>query len=295
MHTYFLVTLVLLGIALAVTAGLSRIPAFQRWQAGRLARRMGIGIPVELDGMIRRRVAARSLGSNVGGLVGLVAAIPAFLAVEADDVVVGAYLALALVVCGSATGTALAALRDETRPVSGTRVARAEEVRLGDYLISLLRILAWAIVVLAVATIAVSSASAWTSSARIHSAGLWLAVVGIVFFAAFEVVSRRIVGRGRPSASTDELVWNDALTSSALRDMIGAPVQAVAFGAYFSLLWSSPGPLGIALGALLLAAVLAMGFVFRSTRTWYLTQLWPGARRRTPAEEAARMAAAGRP
>ncbi|ROQ37534.1 hypothetical protein EDF46_2993 [Frondihabitans sp. PhB188] len=298
MSLFFVAECVILGGLLVGTAVLSRVPAFQTWRIGKLAERVGLGVPDELDGMIRDRVASRLLASSIGGVIGLVPGV--FLSWgygwtrgDMNEQLVALYVVLAGSATGTALGTAWAALRAETRLDDRPRIARADVVTISDYIVSLLRGLAWAVVVLAAVTVAVVR---WQQGA-LRGPGLSvgpgevLVVIAVACLILFEVLGRRLVRRGRPSTSTDELVWNDALTSSALRAMLYAPVLAVGLGSYWTVITPGPAsPSGLSIGvALSLLGVYAVfAWIYRSTPTWYLTQLWPNARRGTPEERQAR-------
>lgn len=289
MDLYFQVLFAVYAVVLVGTALLSRVGEFQTWQMQRLAKRVGLGIPADLDALIRRRVAARVLGSSVGGVVGLGAGVVLYESFATRPPVVIAFLVLITAVTGSSLGTVWASLRDETAATDRPRIARAEAVAVGDYVIVLARIFAWAILVLAAVAIALSARSG------AGLAGILLVALGAVCLVLFEIFSRRIVARGHPVASTDELVWNDALTASALMDLLAAPVQALALGGYWAVIGAGGGPVDLGPADVVIMIALLLGcilfsIVFRNTRTWYLEQLWPGSRRRTPAEEALRIA-----
>lgn len=293
MDLYFHVVFAVYAAVLVATALLSRVGEFQTWQMQRLAKRVGLGVPVDLDAKVRRRVAARLLGSSVGGFIGLGIGVALYESFATHHPVV-AFMVLITAVTGSSLGTVWASFRDETTPIDGPRIARAEEVRVGDYVIVLARVFAWAILALAAAAVVISAGPG------ANPAGILLVALGAVCLVLFEIFSRRIVARGHPAVSTDELVWNDALTASALMDLLAAPVQALALGGYWSVIGLGDGQVDfspadvVVMIALLLGSVL-FSIVFRNTRTWYLEQLWPGARRRTPAEEELRIAGSSHP
>lgn len=287
----------------------ARTEPIQSWAMRRLAGRVGLGVPPELDVDIRQRVRRRLVGNAVGGLIGLVlgaggvfiggvvAAGGSWSAVVTGTdqlvAIIEAYTALAAAGVGAGLGTALAALRAETRADDSPRVARLRVPRVSEYVPVILRVLAWAAMVCAATSIvcAVVFRSARDSSIIVIP-GIALVAIGLLCLVLFEIFSHRIVGRGRPTVSTDQLVWDDALRSENIRDILTAPAQAICLGAFYVALGSGVG--GIVVSALILAGVslvlfAVFSFVFRHTSTWYLEELWPGARRRTPEEESARI------
>lgn len=142
MDLYFQVLFAVYAVVLVGTALLSRVGEFQTWQMQRLAKRVGLGIPGDLDGLIRRRVAARVLGSSVGGFVGLGVGVVLYESFATRPPVVIAFLVLITAVTGSSLGTVWASFRDETAATDRPRIARAEAVGVGDYVIVLARIFA---------------------------------------------------------------------------------------------------------------------------------------------------------
>ena len=77
--------------------------------------------------------------------------------------------------------------------------------------------------------LAVAAAVAGAVLVRSTSGALVLfAVLAVVSLALFEFSSRRIVALPQPAGSTAELVWDDAVRVSSLRDMLAAPVAFAA-------------------------------------------------------------------
>ncbi|BDZ49245.1 hypothetical protein GCM10025867_14860 [Frondihabitans sucicola] len=293
------------AVFLAATAALTAAAPFQGWLTARLGRRVGLGVPVDLDARLRERVRRRALGGSVGGLVGLAVALAACAAASLSGLfpwpsvasgysvwMVETYGVLAVSAIATGLGVGWAALRAETLPADEPRVARTRAVGVRDYVPSVLRVGGWHLLGLAVATIVVIAVTGGVSPWLLPGAAVVAA--GIGGMVTFEVVARRIVSRGRPASGTDEMVWNDALRSEALRDLLYAPLLAVVLGAWWSLIGQGDAlraPLALIPGALGLGGMVLFGFIFRHTRTWYLEELWPGSRRRTPDEEARRIMA----
>ncbi|MBF4575810.1 hypothetical protein [Frondihabitans sp. VKM Ac-2883] len=72
---------------------------------------------------------------------------------------------------------------------------------------------------------------------------------------------------------------------------------ALALGGYWAVIGAGGGPVDLRPADVVIMIALLLGCIlfsigFRNTRTWYLEQFWPGSRRRTPAEEALRIAGA---
>lgn len=272
----------------------SRLAWVRQWQAERLAKQVGLGIPRELEGVIRSRVAGQLLWGGLGGLAGLGAVLAAYLAMRVPFGPVELYGTFAGAVTGYGIAITWVSLRSAFAPEHGPRLARLMDVGLGDYIPAPARILAW--VVLGLAAIA-TTLELWRPSAGhaghpMTATGIPLVGIAAACLIAFEVLGRRLVRRGQPAATTDELVWDDALRSSALRAVLLTPQQALCLGMLWSVgagdgarteYWVA-APMGLLLiGFALLAAII------RNTTSWYLEQLWPGARRRTPEEERARL------
>jgi hypothetical protein len=291
--------LVLLG-----TAVLTRVVSFQDWLVSRLATRVGLGVPVDLDARIRERVRRRTVAGSVGGLIGLAVAVAAVFSISRSGLqpvvtnghfstlaVIEIYATLAASATGTGAGVAWAALHAESPRPDEPSLARSPAVTVVDYLPPILRVGAWPLVGLTVAAVVmvglVTGPTPWII------AGAATVAVGVASLTGFEIVSRRIVTKGRPTSGTDELVWDDALRSEALRDILYSPLLAVFLGMLWSLAGSGnglPAPFALIPGGLCLAGAVLYSFVYRNTRTWYLEELWPGSRRRTPEEEASRIA-----
>jgi hypothetical protein len=289
---------------LALGAVASRFGLVQEWQAERLGKVVGLGVPVELEGTMRRRMADRLLFGCLGGLVGFVVADALLVAAARTDgataswpllfaappslQVVRAWALLAASIAGFSIGTVLAAFAAAFEADDRPRIARLAPVRLSSYMPVVARLLAWVLVLPAVASAVLVSGTVEGLNSVSLTLLVLLVVVALVCLGSFEILGRRLTARGQPAATTDELVWEDAWRSSALRSILEAGLVSLFMTAMAPVAWSSSrgGPqwfwIPVALftvGYLLLAAML------KQTRTWYLGTLWPGARRRTPDEE----------
>lgn len=295
-----------LAVAVAIVfSGVSYIPGFQRLLAHRLARRVGLGVPDALDREIRVRAASRERTGVFGYLLAM-ALVYGVLRLNGEPIgQFSTYLCLAGGFLGNGFGTGIASFISETRrrdtPI---RLARLRVVRPRDYLPGILGTLGWivfccwaaALGAQLIFTPAGAAPSALRTGLIISVAMVGFGGLGLVFF---EFASRLIVRRGQPAGSTDELVWDDALRSSALRDLLNGPLLAVVYaslaGVAFSALAATHSvPGNIAVVVLGIAGALALiGYLYlmRHTQQWYLEILWHGSRRRT-AEESAQLAAA---
>lgn len=298
---FYITIFALAALGLAVTIALTFIPSFQVWLLERAGRRIGLGVPADLDASFRLRMGRRIRASSVGCLVGLALALVLALVFPESGLLSGRpvflvyYGLIALSVVGSDIGVAVVSLastgrRHDERP----RVARLRVTRVGDYLPPLLFRLAVATAVCSVVTVAlmiVLVAGRLGVGAVIAGVALVVGAGGAEL--AFPVVARRIVAQGRPTVDTDEMVWDDALRSEALRDLLSAPLQALAFGAWYSVIGTidSVGAWILIPSFASLGLVAVFNIALRNNRDWFLFRLWPGARRRTDDEEAARLAA----
>jgi hypothetical protein len=287
--------LIVFGVAyLVITLG-SLLPAFQRLTVLRLAFNSGIGVPDKLDAALRARTAARARCAGVCGVVVLAGMYGAFHLFAGGLTLASFYLCFAASAVASSFGLAGASLLSESRlSNSPVRLARARSVTVNDYVAQSLRTFAW--IIFAVAAVTVAGGTLLASEGvfgAATTAGNFLPPLVIVTASGAgltiaEAGSLVIVRRGQSAGSTDELIWDDALRSSAIRDLYQAAVWTAYIGvlaAYFlghnNLDW-------MAAVACLLTIALAgtFGRLSRRDRTRYLRTLWPGARRRTSEEQA---------
>ncbi|RKR75383.1 hypothetical protein [Frondihabitans australicus] len=302
MDVYLLVLLAIAVVGLAVTAGLSFVPAVQVWALERAGRRIGIGVPADLDPAFRRRMGRRIRASALGALAGLAlglllaSTVPGWgLPYSHRPILLAYYGVIAFGAVGSAVGVIVVSLASAPRPGDdAARVARLTVTSVGDYIAPILRRLALAASVCAVVTVGLAIALGGTSRVHLIVPGIVLVALAIAGQIAFAVAARRIVAQGRPTRDTDEMVWDDALRWLALRDILSGPLQALCFGAFYGVLGTLNGPGALALITAFASLVLVAVFniATRNNTDWFLLRLWPGARRRTDDEEAARLAAA---
>jgi hypothetical protein len=287
--------LIVFGVAyLVITLG-SLLPPFQRLTVLRLAFRSGIGVPDRLDAALRARTATRARWAGICGLVVLAGLYGAFRLFAGALTLESFYLCFVASAVASSFGLAGASLVSESRlSDSPVRLARVRSVTVNDYVAQSRRTFAW--IILAVAAVTVSGGSILASEGVFGSAttaGSFLPALIIVTASGAgliiaEVGSRFIVRRGQPAGSTDELIWDDALRSSAIRDLYQAAVWTAFIGVLVAYFLGHNNLNWMAAAASLLTIVLAgtFGRLSRRDRTRYLRTLWPGARRRTPEEQA---------
>jgi hypothetical protein len=276
------------AVLLALFAIGSRVRDVQTWQLGRLASQVGLGVPQDLESKLRGRVSGRILGIAFGGLLGLAGGWALADLAPAQPDLIDLYWALGASAAGSALGQAWASFSQTFTRETGPRIARVTDVTLGSYVPLPLRILAAVLVALTIATVVVAVGSDRLTAGLPAAPLIGVSVLSLV---SVEVLGRRLVKRRQVATTTDELAWDDALRSACLNGvtysaqslLIFEAAPLVALGArdgYWALL---PGGL-LAVGAILFAAM------YMKARTWYLAELWPGSRRRTPEEEEARLA-----
>lgn len=223
---------IVLSLGLIVAFALTFVPFCARWRAYRHAASIRIDLPARLERTVAGRLMARSRGGSIGGLVLTAAATVAFhfeIGVDHDSQLTGLFI-VGSTFAGVAAGTAVAALTgSRTVAPDRPRVARARAVTVSDYLAPLELIGARIVVAAAVGVLFASTLFAAPGSGGTLFAIAFFAVFGALSLALFEVASRRIVDLSQPAGSTAELVWDDAIRASSLRDLVTAPL---ALGAY---------------------------------------------------------------
>jgi len=219
-----------LAAGMVVFFALSFVPAVARWSALRSAVAIGVPIPARLEHTVSRRLMARQRGGSAGGLAFVVLATIAFqfdLGATDDPRTVVWFIA-GSALAGIGSGTAIAALTASSRAAGDEpRVARSNAVTVADYLSPLERIGTRAIVIVAIVAAVCGAVLVPSAASGARAPMVLFAVLAVASLALFEVSSRRIIALPQPAGSTAELVWDDAVRVSSLRDMLAAPV---AFG-----------------------------------------------------------------
>jgi len=274
---WFISIIVTLGLIVAFA--LTFVPFCARWSAYRHSANIRIDLPARLERTVAARLMARSRGGSLGGLVFTAAAAVAFhfeIGVNNDSQLTSLFI-IGSTFAGVAAGTAVAALTG-SRAISADRprVARARAVAVSDYL---------APFELVGARIVVSAAVGVLLASTLFAApGAGGSLFAIAFFAIFGALSLVF---SQPAGSTAELVWDDAIRASALRDLVTAPL---ALGAYclvfgiFGIAESSTHPAAITVsyvvGGVFALTGLAAAIYSVATRPqrYFVERLWPNLR-----------------
>ncbi|WP_411698138.1 hypothetical protein [Conyzicola sp.] len=239
--TWF-VAIVVAAVLVALFA-LTFVPFFSRYTSYRYSVDIRVDLPARLEPGVSSRFVAQGRGATIGGLSFAVAAVLALQGgiLVGDGPSSSLWLVFGAVLVGSLVGSTVAAFTGSTAIASDQpRVARSRAVSVADYLSPLERVGAWVLVgASVVATVAMSVIGV---GGAVFPVAL-LAGLGAVTLVMFEVASSRIVDRSQPAGSTADLVWDDAMRSSILRDLISGSLAL--------------GGLGLILGAVQLAGVSA--------------------------------------
>lgn len=224
-------------IALVGALALSFVPSLRSAAAYRFARSVGLNLPPELEPSVNARLTSRLRGGCLGAVAAVGAAAAALrFWVDVDAAApLAALLLIGAVFAGYAAGAAAVSLRSVDHDPERVRVARARAVEVSDFLAPVELVGARVIVVVglvvAIATV-VNGAVVSAPASGNFAVTVLLAGAGVASLIAFEVVSRRIVRRSQTAGTPTELVWDDAVRSTLLRDLVTAPL---AFGAYATL------------------------------------------------------------
>lgn len=233
---------VVIGYALVLAAapyGFARTETARRKAVDRLAKRIDLAVPTSPieDERIGLRLAVRERYIAVGGGVGLIVAILATLFLPGFDQnnfsLLGIFI---LSLTGIGVGAGLSALRTTRElPNDVPRIARLSSPTMSDYLIGLeyrgaiVTVIAGALVTAIVIPLGFAFAELTWDRAILPIAVAVLAIGALVGTLA---ISRSILDRGQRAGSVLELAWDDAIRSTALRDLITVPL-ALGFAAAF--------------------------------------------------------------
>lgn len=288
---YWAIVGVYLAIGVAVLIA-NALPHAQERSVLKFATSVGVALPNVLAEPIRRRILSGMRGNVIGGTIGVVLSTWAFAAeTSSGQFVLGPLAMVGGAFAGSAVGNSVAAILSVRRaPDHRVRYARAIAVELNDYVSRTERSLARVSVALAV--VSLLAGMACVSLGWAHFSGSW-SVQGSVIFAltvvaslvVFEVVGRRVVAMGNHVGSPEELVWEDAMRSRAVREIAYAPVFLGLYGillSNFALTTGEPGAgsraIVIVAAALSVAAVvIAVGALIAALlpHRHFLRRLWP--------------------
>jgi len=283
-------------VLFVILGALTLVPAYARYAAQRRAYRLGITLPSNLEAEVEHRLMARQRGAAIGGILLTALAAVAFqweLGVDNDSEQTGLFI-VGAAFAGIGIGASVAALAGRPAADPGrVRVARSNAVTVRDYVAPLELVGARAVVTVAVVVLIVGAVLAATGS----DIGLYpiafFAVFGAISLAVFEIVSRRIVGRPQPAGSTAELVWDDAVRASTLRDLVTAPLALGAYCLIFGVFGvtgtDAPVLVVTIVGGIFLAALVGAAIVTMATRPdgYFLRRLWPDLRWSDTAEASA--------
>ncbi|MHA6693779.1 hypothetical protein [Homoserinimonas sp. A520] len=285
----------IVGAYAAVTAALllgDSLPHARERAVLRFENSLGLTLPAQLGEPLRRRMVNQRRSYLLGGVVGIAASATAVTpALQSLPEHLILWTLFGGMFTGAAIATAIAALFS-ARPRVGDheRLARATAVALDDYLAPLDRWTARLPVVFAVAAIPLSLVGnelRWTSvsSQSMFICGVILAAMAVTSLVVFEVAARRIVAKGRPIGSLDELVWDDAFRFQVLRDLRYAPLvlSAYALGLTGSALGimsagvEEPNSISFGVFATLLICTFIALWAARAAKTQrhFLRRLWP--------------------
>lgn len=255
------------------------------------ARRADLALPADAA-PVARRLQGRLTAGVVGAVSGLALAVLVVPADGPDGAVpspaVPSVIGLAFV--GLALATAAHSLVVSRRPVAadGPRVARGRDVGLADYVNGFERRSAVVVsllpgVVALVAGGAVVTGLLEAPPVRVGLLVLLAVVPPVVLVGSLGLV-RAVLTARQPAGSTEELAWDDALRSLALRDVISVPLYAglvatVLAGAEIAVNLPpalAPAATGVLVLGLLLVGtvVLALSVAGRPARHFRST-LWP--------------------
>jgi len=273
---------IFLAVIFTVFFVLTFVPVFAKWSAYRHSVLIRLDLPSRLQPAVSARLMTSGRGAVVGGFVFAVVALTAVgLGFSgAADSQSALWFLLGAVIAGGTVGTTVAALTgSRTIPSDSPRVARSSVATVADYLYPLERIGARVLVVLA---IAVAIAVGLLSSGDAVFPTVFFAILAVITLVLFEIGSRRVVDRSQPAGSTGELVWDDAIRTLILRDMLVAPLTLGAFALIMGLahlLGSDGGPDSLA-GVFPTFIALAVTFYSRASRPqrYFITRLWPNLR-----------------
>ena len=280
--------IVFVGVVAVVGLAATFVPLYARWRAYQQSSYLRLDLPSRLEHAVSSRLIARERGAIIGALVVGGAAVAGFATgiVGGFEPGVTTLFVVGAVFAGVGLGTAVAALTGKKQvPSDQPRVARSGVATVGDYISPLERVGAWVVVAIAV-SVAVWTAFVDPGSGRLVVPTALFAVTAALTLVLFEVASRRIVEASQPAGSTAEMVWDDALRSSAIRDLVTAPLSLGVYGTVFgvfSLADRSAGAAAVAgyLGVGFVIAGLAatlLATVVSRPRRYFITRLWPNLR-----------------
>lgn len=231
---------VIIGFVLVLAAapyGFARTETARRKAVDRLAKRIDLAVPTSPieDERIGLRLAVRERYIAVGGGVGLIVAILAALFLPGFNQNNFSLLGIFIIsLTGIGVGAGLSALRTTRElPNDVPRIARLSSPTMSDYVIGLeyrgaiVTVIAGAVVTAVVVPLGFAFAELTWDRAILPIVVAILAVGALIGTLA---ISRSILDRGQRAGSVLDLAWDDAIRSTALRDLITVPL-ALGFAA----------------------------------------------------------------
>lgn len=282
-------------VATAVAAVALRPSALGRYADG-TARNVGLALSEQMRPAVIDRVRRRILGACIGAAVGSFAGVGLSALVPKNELVEGApsiWLVLGGAFAGMGVGVMLTAVgRRGALGPDAPRIARLDSVSLVDYVHPLERNGSRILIGIAVLLTLVALGFALTgglneAGAATIAAPALLTLTALVCLLVFEVGGRRVVSRGRPASSAEELAWDDALRAQSLRDMLQGPLYS---GSYLILVlsialrdaMSGTETWWLGLAGSVLSAIVGLGVILvfialeaRRPQQHFLRRLWP--------------------
>lgn len=225
---------VIIGAVLIVAAapyGFARTEVARRKAVDRLAKRIDLAVPtapVEAE-RVGLRLATRERFIAIGGGIGLVAAILAALFLPGFDLNNFALLGIFLLsLAGIGVGAGASALRTTRElPNDVPRIARLTSPTMRDYIMgfeltgAIVTVIVGGLITLVTVPLAVAFGGLSTPDVVLPVVVAVLAVASLI---AAILLARTIVEKGQRAGSVLELAWDDAIRSTALRDLITVPL-----------------------------------------------------------------------
>lgn len=273
-------------VATTLLAGNARPRAYEG-AVLRFQESVGVELPHDIGEQLRKRMLVNRRSGLIGGMVGLLVSAVIVSSRTSDPGAIEMLILAAGAFAGPALAVSIVTLINTRKPATDqVRYARAQAVRLSDYVSGLERWLPRGLVAVVILYFATWGIATWlgllprTSVSALIS-GVLFALGAVATLLIFEIAGRRIVAMGNRVGSPDELVWEDAIRARTVRDISGAPALVGMYAVLFGLpslvgQGTAAGFLhwvGIAVIACVLLVVLIM-VILRPERH-FLRKLWP--------------------
>ncbi|GAB3604927.1 hypothetical protein GCM10027413_03360 [Conyzicola nivalis] len=276
------------GIIAVVGLAATFVPWYGRWRAYQQSAYLRVDLPTRLERAVSSRLISRERGGIIGAaaLGGLAVLGFATGIVDGLEPSLTIFFIVGAVFVGVGVGTAIAALTGKKEvPSDVPRVARSEAASVADYIAPIERIGARVCVAIVVA-LAIAVGLAGPSADDLLLPVTLFAAAAILTLALFEMASRRIVEASQPAGSTAELVWDDAIRASVIRDLVTAPLALSVYGTVFGVFALADRSIGAAAATAYLGSALVIaGFIITVVvsavtrpRRYFLDRLWPNLR-----------------